>query len=97
MKHLKYINEIQDWASSNRLGGEYSFKGDIELFIKEYPVVTKGGSMGVDEFYEQVIQLAARCQLSKADVEKILQNKEIHLSEYLRIGLEKYLNKYGIR
>lgn len=99
MKHLKHINEMDNWASSNRLGGgDIPQRNVVKQFIKEYTVIIDSGG-GVAEFYEQVIKLATRLNLSKADVEEIFQNRELDdipfASFLLKKALEKYINEHG--
>lgn len=96
MKHLKHINEIDSWATPNRLGGDYkgSSNPNIEKFIEEYPVVINRGHISHFKYFEEVIQLARRLYLSKDDLEQILKHKDVMLRNYLESAFERYEGEY---
>ena len=95
MNHLKHINEMDNWATPNRLGGDFD-SYNIEQFIKEYPVVINHGQIGVDKYFEEVIKLAVRLNLSSDDLDEILKKdeKDVMLLDYLSRAFTRYKSKY---
>jgi hypothetical protein len=96
MKHLKYINEMDQWATSNRLGGDSDDNRNIEQFVKEYLEFVDGHYLTVVKFNNAVIAMAVRLHLSQDDVTEIL-NKKLKISEYLITALERYKKEYNIQ
>lgn len=97
MKYLKHIKEMDNWASSNRLGGDYQLSQEkIEQFIKEYTRFVDTTNLTVDIFNNGVITLAARLHLSKNDINEINQ-KKLKLYDYLITAFEKYIKEYDVQ
>ena len=100
MKHLKRIYEIDQWATSNRIGGDYDFNkyDKIQNFIKKYNALCgefedeseyEDEDDLFDDFLEDVESLLKKDDLlNREDLNRIINSSGIRDKEALRVILD---------
>ena len=80
-----------NWATSNRIGGDYDRGNNVEEFYKLYPDIITNG-MSVAKFDREVTRLVNQLNISGIEAKEILLKRNIpshyHLSNsFHKLGL----------